>query len=535
MSMNKKGGGSDQAGEKAAGKKQTSRAAANPRSKNSKGSWDPELLSKLAVQILGLDPKGISFPQHPSFPVAQPKLDQKFFHALKRAELLLNAAAGETDENIHAYQLFREGQGHLTFEEIARRFEEVGWKKLTSRNSVETCIEELAHAAEQVVLNYLSFAMRQQLLVRRAPASISDLKLRLRRYIRSLLRRTLLGNVLRSPDLVSDRVAQYLIAQIEREVPLDGPGTAQEESEAYLGYTSFEDFAFEPPTFRAFLGTSSRPCLTPELFLAAIFYFRTSAARKRCVSASAHQIDELRRTFVTSGAIHESVGANLAQLVGLVAENDRSAKSERAQWELSSRIATELEGSIAPWLRQKLLTHHANSLKERVIRLRSPGPIKDPNSPTPKAAIEHLIDAIAAAQNVVQGDLDEQLIALHSAIDQALHACQETGEELLQQLIELRATLASPPRPPSLSPKNLRATIREFFAGTPPSRVDRKVRPYEVFLFAAQYKQFSDKLVRLRKDLNADFVPNPPHQSSLSVLAYHRGNPIYSEAGEESE
>lgn len=52
---------------------------------------------------------------------------------------------------------------------------------------------------------------------------------------------------------------------------------------------------------------------------------------------------------------------------------------------------------------------------------------------------------------------------------------------------------------------------------------DRKVRPYELFLFAAQERLLKDKLVTKQSNLAPGFIPNPRCTCSSSILGTHEG------------
>ena len=67
------------------------------------------------------------------------------------------------------------------------------------------------------------------------------------------------------------------------------------------------------------------------------------------------------------------------------------------------------------------------------------------------------------------------------------------------------------------------ATSQEASSREVSSRSTRKVRPYEIFLFASQKGLLPEKLVHKRRDLDSSFLPNPVYNSSLSILSHHRG------------
>lgn len=514
-------------GKTSAVKKPPSRKSAKKRaSRRIKNQADrsppsPEALSSLAVQILALDPRGISSRQQLGLPVSEPKLDHRFLHALKRADLLVKMASGDTDEDIHAYQVFREGEELQTFDEIAERFDEAGWTKLTTRNSVEKCIDELVFHADQEIADRIDFGEQQLALQMRGPASLSDLRTRLRRAVHKALSRMALTQVLKDPLALADQVGQFLIERIGQQVSLDGPASRQEELESYAGYSSFEEFVLEPQSFRGFLGERSCPHLTPDLLQAAAFYFKTAATRKNKILPPPHEIADLHRTLKSSSVIPAEAIADMALLV-----ESATKKDDAGQRDLAAKIALQLDAALIPWLKQEMLRQQVAEIRRRAVRTHPMTGDKAAQQAMLNKAFEALTAVISTRGSGAPVD------TIGSAVDDVITICRGFREDLIEPLAALEDLLAHPPSPPKRSPKRLRAALAEFFHKTSPPRTERRIRPYEIFLFAAQKNLLPDKLVRRHRLLTAGFIPNPPQRSFLSVLAHHSGHPLNFTGGE---
>lgn len=478
----------------------------------------PEALSSLAVQILALDKRGISSGTSPGLPVSESRLDHRFLHALKRAELLLKTASGDTDEEIHAYQVFREGEELQTFEEIAGRFSEVGWSTLTSGNSVKKCIDELVWYADREITNQIDFWEQRLALEMRGPVSHANLRTRLERTVDRIFSGLSLKHVLKDSKGMADKTAQFLIGLISQQIPFVGAASRQETQESLAGYSSFDAFVLEPPDFQGFLGEQRSPLLTPDLLQAAAFHLRTAAIRKTKLLLPPHQILDLRRALQSSRVIPAAVIDDMALLADLAAKED-----EAGQRKLSAKIAVQLDAALIPWL-----THQA--LSQQVAELRRRGnwshPIDGHESEQQTKLNLALKNLETAVSNAGAESFPSAGARINLAVDEAIQICRDCREDLVAALESLKGTLAHPLPVPKRSLTSLRRVIGEFFRIASPPRTERKVRPYEIFLFAAQAKLLPEKLVRSRRLLEAGFIPNPPYWSTHSILAHHRGHPF---------
>ena len=480
----------------------------------------PEALSSLAVQILALDKRGISGGTTPGLPVSEPRLDHRFLHALKRAELLLKTASGDTDEDIHAYQVFREGEELQTFDEIAGRFAEVGWSTLTSRNSVEKCIEELVWHADQEIANEIDFWEQQVALEIGGPVSHPNLRTRLERTVDRIFSRMSLKHVLKDPKGLADQTAQFLIGLISQQISCIGPASRQETHESLAGYSSFDGFVLEPPQFQGFLRERSVPHLTPDLLQAAAFHLRTAATRKN-MRLVPDEIADLRRTLLSSSVIPAVVIGDMALLADMAGKKD-----DAGQKKLAAKIAVQLDAALVPWLKREELSQQVAGLRRRANRTHPATGSEAEQQTMLNQALDDLATRVSAVGADSSSEAGDRIDLIGSAIDKAIQICRDHREDLTDPLQALRDTLKHPAQAPKRSPRRLRRVIGEFFRTASPPRTERRVRPYEIFLFAAQAKLLPDKLVRSRRLLESGFIPNPPHWSTLSILAHHQGHPF---------
>ena len=72
--------------------------------------------------------------------------------------------------------------------------------------------------------------------------------------------------------------------------------------------------------------------------------------------------------------------------------------------------------------------------------------------------------------------------------------------------------------------RHLKEGLNKLLSNLRPYSGERKCRPYELFLFAAQKRLRQEMLVRKRSLQASNFIPNPPNTvTSLSILETHRG------------
>jgi hypothetical protein len=112
-------------------------------------------LAQLAASLMSSRVQHFYQQGHPR-DLTDPTWDLEFNSALKRAEMLIRSIE-ERDVDIHAYQIFREGDV-LTEERIADDFKRVGWAGLSSKQPVTKLMRTLRgwmeeHFAKETALN----------------------------------------------------------------------------------------------------------------------------------------------------------------------------------------------------------------------------------------------------------------------------------------------------------------------------------------------------------------------------------------------
>jgi hypothetical protein len=214
MAVNKK----DDAVRKAAAKKTARKRSAKKSGSNSSksgmsysdsnASFPPEILADLAVKLARLNTAAPTDDSRRGPRLAAPGFDIIFADALKRAEMLLLAASGKSAENVHAYQLFTEKDGLMSFEEIAGRFSESEWDGMKAPNTVKPVIEELVIAAELEIQKERE--RREKLVAVRSSyaGGVYHLADRARRHIRNMIHRTGLRDLFENPNQAADVMGQ---------------------------------------------------------------------------------------------------------------------------------------------------------------------------------------------------------------------------------------------------------------------------------------------------------------------------------------
>jgi len=134
---------------------------------------------------------------------------------------------------------------------------------------------------------------------------------------------------------------------------------------------------------------------------------------------------------------------------------------------------------------------------------------------------------------------------LHARLSEIIKLCRELGTEIkasdissgsikaLEGLLESTSAKLEKGLTPTPPEKGVsRQMLEDLLSELSPYSGSRRVRPYELFLFASQNGLLKDKLVDTLSKLKAGFIPNPPHSSCLSILWAHKGATFNSELEE---
>ncbi len=500
-------------------------------------SFPPEVLADLAVKLVRSKRDAPTNNPHSSPPLSSPAFDAEYADALKRAEMLLLAASGKSDEDIHAYQLFTESDGLMSFEEVAARFKEVGWKKMVSGNTVTPVIEKLVIKAEFEVQKERERNDKLISVRRRYPGGLYSVVDRVRRHIRNMIRRTDLRDLFDHPEQVADAMGNNFLRLMENKILCDWERDLSEEFATAMAFESFIEYVCGGLNYESFI--KDPPIIWMDLErLGSLIFFLECLGEK---GTSQPQITEeklrsLMRLILGRSDVPTEAISDINACLGELKKANWSAERFK---ELASGAGLMLRKMWEHWYLIRLgsaqgLSDLIGELKDSKSALNS----ADRFSTTKVAQILELLVRAnelgkAEGASMEAGEIRQLLDDLKQRLeDSDLIAAAKVQAQRFEGTIadEMKKVAGGFAKGLQMKPpakRHAQRALDDLLLELKPYSGERKCRPYELFLFAAQKHLLEDKLVRKRNALNAEFRPYPPYPyRSLSILESHRGAEI---------
>jgi hypothetical protein len=488
----------------------------------------PETVANLAVQLLKLRPEQLHSEPTTSRGLSDPHLDSCFQDALKRAEFMLKSAAGESDEVVHAYQLFSEGAEPLSFEDVAKRFKEVGWtKRGLGRNTLEDLIRELIVAANEGIQSklegYLSDAGRNT----GYPVSFENIQCRIQRHIHKMINWTGLRDLVPDSWEIGEKMSEHFLHLITSSLRPHDVGSAMEKYESIHGYSTFLKYVCNGLSFEKFMAKSNdQVVLNSDRMGTLIFFFEELASMERISTDEPKHIEILIRLIGKGGDIPQDLICSIEECRGqLQMESPDIKEIKNLAKGISSRIRgihekqyleklddcqplAELKQTLQKWSSWQELFGFDNYLARAATLIELLG------SGKPGEAAE--------ASRARLGHISEQCIELRKIIfdTEGLSNLMKQPADLLERVSR---NLNRGLNPPQLKIMDRREMLERLIEDLSPYSGPRLVRPFEIFLFAAQRGLLRDRLTDRLSDPNSGFIPYPKRQSHLPILWAHKG------------
>jgi hypothetical protein len=490
----------------------------------------PEILANLAVQLLRLKPEQIKIPLATGKALSDPLLDGHFLDALKRADSVLKTAAGLSDDDVHAYQLFDEGSGPMTFDAIKDRFEEVGWTRPDSRSKVEEFIKELLKEANTRIESRLEGYERQLSERRGQLVSLDRIKSNLSRHIAAMIRRSGLRDLVPDGWLVGERVAEVFLHLISRDVPPDNKESPFEQFESQRGYSTFLKYVCDGLGFEKFMGESHHHVrLGLDRLGACVLFFEEFAAAEKIPSDASEDLEKLMRLIYGSGGIPPETVVAMEQC-------QRDLKAEPRDPEAVKQSAREAVRLLA-------LTSEAWYLKRLENVQHFPGltywleQFREQGLPEVGEMVTRLGALLKSDPTSAEpGELRIRLTGIRDHAQSLRQAIQPPaeGQTAVSNLTALLETvtdnLTKGLQPQPLEKRAAKQKLHDLLEDLSPHTGSRRIRPYELYVFAFQQGLLQDKLVDKLSRLKRGVIPNPPRVSRLSILWAHEGAMLRSES-----
>lgn len=471
---------------------------------------DREILAAMTTSISrpGLDRL---LADNPYMDVNSSACDAVFSSALRRARNLLAKIDTPEDEDVHAYQFFSESDKLMSNNQISEQLKKAGWDKPCSPNTIGACVTALLEEAETRIEKCISDHYRRLngMEDKNSHAAVRQV------VEKMLLSLSSAGDPSVKVDDTSKfakRLESTLVAHLEQK----GHSRIYDDVE-FLGASTYFEYVCGM-TSEQFHGRSpTRPgkvtlkqldqiigCLqwlaNSLAAVSALSDAHAEAARQLSILIAFDQSPVLQ-------AIRMRMSSMNNQPVEDVKHDVRDALSALASYR--SHLAF-----VDLWSSSKVI--------ESVSNIRStPLGGKGIGDFSNLLSLLYSADTLAATTSLPSGEdaIETLLKELRREANKRLGLLKDTSQNLFASALHVMAVLKIDE--PGC-PLDAEETLSRLM--TPKSR---KVRPYELFLFAAQNHLERDCLVTRESCLKGSIRPAAPRSSRESILFSHGGIDLY--------
>lgn len=497
--------------------------------------FSPEVRARLAIDLLRIEQAPGIPPSGTHIFASEDLLERSLVDKLRQANTLLNAAAGLSKETVHAYQLFKEDTSPISFREISRRFAEAKWPKLSSHNTIESHVKKLlnlAHTEIQIKQEYYQQRLSASMGY---PATLQNLEDKIEFGLNNLIRDLGLTNFLSRPAEAVGNAAKYLMKLMGEGLAEAKTSTSEELHEAMLGYYTFLSYVCNNLSYEKFLSDDHHHVYMDLEDLASVVYFFENLSAFNLTNTSiGHRIGMLAELVKRANRIPPEIADELIQIREKLASEGRVKDSWQNQINL---IAVALKAAYVNWQLETSIQYSSYAKVEKAL-----GTFYT-NAQKVNASIEanniillseklrnlpsrdSLYISILTRPEGLRQDLQE-IISLAAEVRNSIKTLPPIRESkgLIDLLGEMHDMLRNGlVASPESDLEKVAAKLQKLFKRLTPYSGSRLVRPYELFLFAAQNGHLVKELTISRSKLSADTFPNPPHKLSLSILWAHSG------------
>jgi hypothetical protein len=495
--------------------------------------FPPEVLADLAIKLEALKNGGSGNSSHSNCSLSHQVFGPDFQDALKAAENLLLAASGQTDEVVHAYQLFSVEDGLMSFAEIAERFRDFGWDGMKAPGTVEKVIVKLVENAELEVQKERERHDKLVSVRLGYPGGVHDITARVRRHMRSLIRRTKLRDLFKDETEAADAMGQFFYRLMDKGIPGDWEKRLEEELFSLAGYDSFIKHVCGGLTYEQFMKHPPHVLLNLERLGCLVFFLELLGEELTDYESSKHELKTLIRLVSNRNEVAQSI---MSELNDCLEELQKEEPQTRHVRKFASIAGASLRAIWDRWYLVDLV--EAQELGKLIREIEDPVHKIKETADFSAAGFEEILEDVKHLTSVVSKpsegfvkneDLRKLLEELRLKLNEGdLLAAAEVKARGFNGLVSDQMKRIASGLRTGLEMKrplkmHLLASLRELLTELRPYDGNRKCCPYELLLFAAQNKLENGKFVCRRSSLVS--MPNPPYPFSLSILEGHEGVP----------
>ena len=439
---------------------------------------------------------------------------------------------------VHAYQAFEPGQGALSFEAISDRFKEVGWPKGTSKATVRKYVIEIVMAAQEAIEAKMEELEMRFSYERERIVDLSVTIDRLRESFREVLAANDLVDLFSDPGAVVERCSLSLLNEALKVVESDS--SRMEDHNTTAGYLTFIGHICDKLSYSEFIRGLVPTNTTIEgdrgtLDLQAVLYYLEEVFPK--IQPSDWTPGESTDLEVLKNVVNGKRGIPLDAKAGM------KVFQSALDGQQPNLVAARLEAFTVARLLKRHILHKRIEQFKKAADISGLASMLDSHFGAPLRGDEGAFDP--GVGNAAQG-LDRALDPgdLH---DRDFSVAEEYSRVLAELEIQLRyyaEKIDDPKRCTIVSKLSVESAMRfarneqngtrltagqfpldlnELVAKRSASPTFRRVRPYELYLFAHQQNILGEILTVQRSKLNPEFEPTNPWKSTLSILECHHG------------
>ncbi len=440
---------------------------------------------------------------------------------------------------VHAYQAFEPGQAAMTFGDIEARFVEVWWPGPKAENTLKGYASKLVMAAQTSIDENID---RLESMMAYQTGHIVDLAVttdRVRKFYHRMLARTRLRSLFTDPEQVVERAVRALMDEARKIVePADY--TRQENQNAWGAYLSFIKYVCGGLSYVKFMNgfTSGDTAFEADRGIrdleAIVYYLEKVFPTTSPDDWSKDQAEDLEilksvvngKTRIPRNAKEQmktfclTLNGGKPDFAAAGSEAARTVRLLKRHW---------LDMKIEKLMRSMDFVHMAQSLESFfTATVRDTAEVLEAHVRNPGTALQSLVDpgdlpdgdfSINAEYVRLLGNLQSGLRQYMEILENPKRHVFAATRALEKALVIVNKELKRPKQPERLLSQKLENILLER-SGPP---VIRKIRPYELFLFAHQNDILTRELTATRAKLNPEFEPTDPWGYSFSILAGHEG------------
>ena len=425
----------------------------------------------------------------------------------------------------------------MSFENIAKRFKEVGWNDLEARNTVERHLKDLVRNAEIVIREEIEKIEAKLIVIGRDPDGIRAHAKRAQRHIRNMITRSQMAKLFDRPNQIAEALGQYFLHLAKAQIPGDWTKMLDDDRWATVGYESFIEYVCDGRSSEQFLGERAHVPLDCEAIHSFVFLLDSwPPDQVKSDPTYKAKLERLVAFATDSTGFPKPALHNLKKCFDAL---DREEGCSATAMSYADEARIEIRKFWDWWNLRNLVHRRALSrLHDAIEDFPDQNPSRKKGRPSGKETTLRHLQKVSMAVDapfdptaaVYLRELLNQLVILLEQQCQPENVVPLKQEHFEKKIVTqvtsfaatLRERLQMKPPTPSRSAENL-ADLLQRLRPTEALRC----RPYELFRFAAERQLLDKQLIRKRK-LDPPFRPEPgvPFHERASILTTHRGAEI---------